>query len=71
MKSDQVGIRLGKGSWHLKQLLSLAYRAGVSPTTVARDLLFAALEQTSDVAPPRPQPLHLDLFDKGRTNAKL
>ena len=62
MKNDQVGIRLGKDSWHLKQLLSLAYRAGVSPTVVARDLLCAALEQTSDAAPPKPQPLHLELF---------
>ena len=61
----QVAARL-KG-WHEQQLLKLAGEAQKPHTTVARELLMAALEQTSDNPPPKPVgPTHLVKFNQGR-----
>ena len=51
--------------WHSKRLLELAEEAGISYTTCARDLLYAAIEQASDNPPARQQPVHLQKFDQG------
>ena len=51
--------------WHKKRLLELAEEAGISYTTCARDLLYAAIEQASDNPPPRTQLVHLQRFDEG------
>ena len=61
----QLGIRMAKGSWHLKQLMFLADQSNLPPTTIGRDLLLAALEQTSDNPPEREKPFHLQKFDDG------
>lgn len=51
--------------WHSKRLLELAEEAGITYTTCARDLLYAAIEQASENPPPRTQPVHLQKFDQG------
>ena len=60
----QVSMRL-KG-WHEQQLLKLAQEAQKPYTTVARELLMAALEQTSDNPPEQVGSTHLVKFNKGR-----
>ena len=61
----QINMRLQPKSWHLLQLEQLSEESGYSLGQIARDLLFAAIEQTSDNPPPRQQPLHLHRFDQG------
>ena len=60
----QVSIRL-KG-WHEQQLLKLAQEAQKPHSTIARELLMAALEQTSDNPPEQVGSTHLVKFNKGR-----
>ena len=61
----QINMRLQPKSWHLLQLEQLSEESGYSVSQIARDLLLAAIEQTSDDPPPRQQPLHLHRFDQG------
>ena len=61
----QINMRLQPKSWHLMQLEKLSEESGYSVSQIARDLLMAAIEQTSDNPPPRQQPLHLHRFDQG------
>jgi len=51
--------------WHSERLLELAEEAGISYTTCARDLLYAAIAQASENPPERQQPVHLQRFDQG------
>ena len=62
--TTQVATRL-KG-WHEQQLFKLAEEAQKPHTTVARELLMAALEQTSDNPPKQVGSTHLVKFNKGR-----
>jgi predicted DNA-binding protein len=62
--SLQVSIRLN--GWHKQQLLSLTKEAQRSHTTIARELLMAALEQTSDNPPEQVGSTHLVKFHNGR-----
>ena len=60
----QVGTRLR--GWHEQQLLKLAEEAQKPYSTVAKELLMAALEQTSDNPPEEVGSPHLIKFNKGR-----
>ena len=60
----QVSTRVR--GWHEQQLLKLAEESRKPYTTVARELLMAALEQTSENPPPDTGFRHLDKFHQGR-----
>ena len=64
-KGTQVNLRFQPKSWHYKQLEELSEMTGLAVTQIARDLLMAAIEQTSDNPPARQQPVHLQKFDEG------
>ena len=63
-KTQQISTVI-YSDWHWDKLKELANEAGIPITTCARDLLYAAIEQTSDNPPPRTQPVHLQRFDQG------
>ena len=62
--TTQVSMRLR--DWHEQQLLKLAEEAQKPHSTVARELLMAALEQTSNNPPEPVGSTHLVKFNKGR-----
>ena len=64
-EGTQLGIRID--GWHWQRLQILAEESRLTPTTVGRDLLLAAIEQASDSEPFRPS--HLQKFDRGRRSS--
>ena len=62
--TTQASIRLR--GWHEQQLLKLAEEAQKPYSTVAKELLMAALEQTSDNPPEQVSSPHLIKFNQGR-----
>ena len=63
-KGVQINLRLDPESWYCKQLKFLAEKSNLPVAHIARDLLYAALAQTSDNPPKRKQDLHLELFNQ-------
>ena len=62
MNEKQYGVRLP--AWHVEALEELAEASGARDTTVARELLMAAIEQASGKKP-EGLPLHLQKFWDG------
>ena len=63
-KDPQISTKIFS-DWHWQRLQQLAQEAEIPITVCARDLLYAAIEQTSDNPPARKQPVHLQRFDEG------